>query len=59
MDRLNKQDEIKATDMDKLATIKQIADALIASRKRASSYKANLRTGKAGFLALDSERFDG
>jgi hypothetical protein len=45
--------------MDKLATIGQIANALVASRKRVSSYKANLRTGRAKFLALDTERSDG
>jgi hypothetical protein len=50
---------LKATDMDKLATIGQIANALVASRKRVSSYKANLRTGRAKFLALDTERSDG
>jgi hypothetical protein len=47
---------LRATDMDGLASIQQIANALIASRRRMAAYKANLRTGKAGFLALDSER---
>jgi hypothetical protein len=47
---------LRATDMDGLATIAQIADALVASRRIPSTYKANLRTGKAKFLALDSER---
>jgi hypothetical protein len=47
---------LRATDMDRLATIQQIANALLSSRRRMSAYKANQRTGRAGFLALDSER---
>ncbi|MGT2501220.1 hypothetical protein ACVOMS_11085 [Bradyrhizobium guangxiense] len=49
---------LRATDMDRLATIGQIADALLSSRRRMATYKASQRTGKAGFLALDGERAD-
>lgn len=47
---------LRATDMDGLATIGQLADKLLASRRRAANFSANIRTGKAQFLALDSER---
>lgn len=45
---------LKATDMDKLATIGQIADALIAPPQKAP--RKTGRTGKAKFLALAHER---
>ncbi|MHC4042851.1 hypothetical protein [Bradyrhizobium sp. 23AC] len=49
---------LRATDMDRLATVAQIADVLVSSRRRMANYKASQRTGRAGFLALDSERAD-
>jgi hypothetical protein len=47
---------LRSTDMDGVRSIAQIADTLMDSRKRSNTYKAKLRTGKAGFLALNGER---
>jgi hypothetical protein len=50
---------LRPTDMDGLRTIAQIADKLTkTSRRRPANFNAALRTGKAGFLAMDSERVD-
>lgn len=47
---------LKGTDMDRLATIGDIATKLMAPPLRDANFKAKLRTGDARFLALDHER---
>jgi hypothetical protein len=50
---------LRPTDMDNLATIGKIADKLISSKsKKSRPQTTQLRTGKAKFIAMGSERAD-